>query len=292
MVALLALLLAPAAPAAAQPGKPQPSATRTPTVTRTPTITRTPTTTRTPTRTATSAPPTLTRTPTPIPTPAVSSHTPMATAPAGTATATRTHTPPVATTSATPSLTPTAGATTPTPSRTPTAPSATLTPTATGAPVLTATPTAAPILTPTAISTPTPVPGDHCVELTAPTLASFTATLAGDEQLVSFGLGTFAVKATCTQEWHLDISASPFASGGRTLPADALRVLSVTGGPAGNTVTYPVAVAGGGPPVRLVSFANAKGTFSLAPTAAVLLPADAYAGDYTATITITAAAGP
>jgi hypothetical protein len=272
MAALLALLIAPAAPAAAQPGKPQPSATRTPTVTRTPTLTRTPTVTRTPTRTATSAPPTLTHTPTSSPTATVGSRTPTptTTAPPATATATRTHTPAGSTTpSATPSHT--AVATTPTPSRTPT---------------LTRTPTA------TVTQTPTPLPGDPCVELTAPTSASFTTTLTGEDQLVSFALGTLEVRATCTKEWHLDLATTHFAAGVHTLPTDALRVLAVAGAPAGNTVTYPVAAAAGAAPVRLASFANAKGTFSLAPTASVLVPAEARAGDYTATITITAAAGP
>lgn len=281
VIALLALLALPALPAAAQrptaartPTR-TPTITRTPTVTRTPTITRTPTFTRTPTRTPTTETITATRTRKPTRTPrpngsltATPSATATAAIPTMTFTATRT---PTASTSVTTTNTPTEPSPTATRTSTPTT-------------------TAVPSATPT--STPTPGPGDHCVELTAPSSAAFTATLTGDDQVVTFGLGTLDVRVTCTKAWHLDVATTQLAAGAHALPTDALSVVSVGGAPAGNSVTYPVAVLAGGAPVRLLSFVDAKGSFSLAPTAAIRLPADAYIGDYAATLTLTAAAGP
>jgi hypothetical protein len=51
-------------------------------------------------------------------------------------------------------------------------------------------------------------------------------------------------------------------------------------------------VPSGGPAQRIASFAAASGTFSLVPNAAGLLPAETLVGEYSATLTITTAAGP
>ena len=64
-----------------------------------------------------------------------------------------------------------------------------------------------------------------------------------------------------------------------------------------NGVAYPLALpAGSGPPtpVKLFNAATATGigTFTITPTVAVTIPANAYAGAYTSTLTVDLVSGP
>ncbi len=64
-----------------------------------------------------------------------------------------------------------------------------------------------------------------------------------------------------------------------------------------NSVTYPVAVPAGNPAPTAVKFYNAQaltglGTFDLSTTIKIAVPANAYAGNYSSTITLAYVSGP
>jgi hypothetical protein len=137
---------------------------------------------------------------------------------------------------------------------------------------------------------------------------SFTLTLNGSDQVATStmpltvdnsGLGVSLTG------WNLTITSTQYATGGgATLATDATTITGVTASCAGvctsnpsNSVGYPVGVpAGAGPPAP-VKFFNAAsttgvGTFNVTPTLRVAVPANAYAGGYTSTLTVALVSGP
>lgn len=106
--------------------------------------------------------------------------------------------------------------------------------------------------------------------------------------------------------WSLGISATPFTTGGptsRALPADAMTITGVvTSCAAGtctdpvNTIAYPLTVPTGPavPPVPFFTAASGTGmgAFTVSPTVEIAIPANAYAGHYTTTITLSIVSGP
>ena len=141
-----------------------------------------------------------------------------------------------------------------------------------------------------------------------------TATLSGVEldgatnKVATGTLGTATVKdaSGAGQGWKVQVSGGLFAnSNGKTLPADALSVTGVAATKvAGKEPTNSVSYANGatvsvplGSQVNPVTIYNAgqgtgMGTFELAPTVALTVPADAYAGTYSSNLTMTLAASP
>jgi hypothetical protein len=107
--------------------------------------------------------------------------------------------------------------------------------------------------------------------------------------------------------WNLTISSTQFTTGGgtpRTLSTGASSITTVTfvcavlpalctSNPS-NSVAYPVAFAAGSAPVKFFNAAalTGIGTFTVTPTVKVAIPANAYAGTYSSTLTLTLAAGP
>lgn len=130
-----------------------------------------------------------------------------------------------------------------------------------------------------------------------PDSVAFAAQLTGDDLVVDAPLGSVQVSGNLKDGWHLDIGATPFVAGGRALPPSALRVVDVvleTSGAPANGVGYPLTVPTDGSSARLVSVApsSTTGPQQLTLYLSLFVPADAYVGDYTATITITGATGP
>lgn len=138
----------------------------------------------------------------------------------------------------------------------------------------------------------------------APTV-SLTTTLDGNDLVVAGSLGASTVTdATGSGAgWRLTIAGTTFKNvDGKALPADALTITGVTivknsGKVPTNTTTYPVTVptADAAPPA--VKFAAAAahsgmGKSTITPSISLAVPAEAYAGDYASTLTISIVSGP
>jgi hypothetical protein len=139
---------------------------------------------------------------------------------------------------------------------------------------------------------------------TAPSV-SMTTTLDGSDLIVTGNLGeSTVVDATGSGAgWRLTIAGSTFKNAaGKALPADALTISGVTvvknsGKSPTNTTSYPVTVPTADTAPPAVKFAGAAadsgmGKFTVTPAIALAVPADAYAGDYASTLTISIVSGP
>lgn len=103
--------------------------------------------------------------------------------------------------------------------------------------------------------------------------------------------------------WSLGISATPLTTGGptpRTLPVDAMRITGVVAACAAgtctdpvNTVAYPLTVPTDAPvPFFTAAPGSGMGAFTVTPTVEITIPANAYAGTYATTITLSIVSGP
>jgi hypothetical protein len=148
--------------------------------------------------------------------------------------------------------------------------------------------------------------GLNCLNVTNTPTA--VATLNGTDQTVSYNL-TLSVNSTLNLGWNVTITSTQFTTGTtpqRSLPTTASSISGVTAAcTAGqvclampqNTVIYPVAVPAGKPAPTAVKFYNAQalsgiGTFDLSATINITVPANAFAGSYTSTITLAYVSGP
>lgn len=139
----------------------------------------------------------------------------------------------------------------------------------------------------------------------APTL---TATLNGTNQTVT---DTFLIDAKDNRGtgagWKLQITSTQFSTGGATPKTLSTTAASITGATvvcdAGtctnptNGITYPLTVPAGSTAPAAVSLYNAAldtgmGDFTVTPTFQVAVPANAYAGAYSSTVTLTIATAP
>lgn len=137
---------------------------------------------------------------------------------------------------------------------------------------------------------------------------ALTATLNGTNQNVT---DTFVIDAkdnTGTGAgWKLQITSTQFSTGGATPKTLSTTAASLTGVTAvcdagtctapTNGITYPLTVPAGATAPAAVSFYNAAvntgmGDFTVTPTLQVAVPANAYAGTYSSTVTITIASAP
>ena len=137
---------------------------------------------------------------------------------------------------------------------------------------------------------------------------SFSVTLNGSDQTAIYTLPITVTEARGSGAgWNLTITSTQFSTGGgspNTLPTNASTVASITSSCAGgtctnptNSVTYPVGVPAGSGPPTAVKFFNAAantgmGKFTVTPTIDVSVPANAYAGSYSSTVTLAVASGP
>lgn len=140
----------------------------------------------------------------------------------------------------------------------------------------------------------------------APTVS---VTLNGTDQVPTYTLAVGASDNTGTGAgWNLTITSTQFSTGGATPKTLATTASSVTGATSAsngtgtytaptNGITYPLTVPAGTTAPAAVKFFNAAagtglGSFTITPTVGVSIPANAYAGTYTSTITLSIVSGP
>jgi hypothetical protein len=146
------------------------------------------------------------------------------------------------------------------------------------------------------------------ISLTAPASASVTVTLNGSDQTPTYTAGLSAQDQTGSGAgWNITITSTQFTTGApvHTLVTTASTVTSVAMVCAGpgtctnptNAITYPFGVpAGAGPPAAVKMYNAAAntgmGNFTITPTVQVAIPANAFAGTYTSTVTFAIVSGP
>jgi hypothetical protein len=150
------------------------------------------------------------------------------------------------------------------------------------------------------------VTGAGSVSLSAGATASFSDTLDGTDQTVTYQLPLTVVDARGTGGgWNMTVTSTQFTTGTRTLATSASSMTTVASAcNAGSTctsptnaLTLPIAVPAGVTAPTAVKFFNSAantgmGAFTVTPTVSVTIPGNAYAGSYASTVTIAIAAGP
>ena len=143
--------------------------------------------------------------------------------------------------------------------------------------------------------------------LTTNAAPSLSVTLSGSDQTAVYTMDLDVDNSgvgASTAGWNLTVTSTPFTTGVASLPATASTITAVavacTTGPCtdpANSVSYPVAVPAGASPPPAVKFFSTPavtgiGGFRITPTVQVFVPANAYAGTYTSTLTLTLVSGP
>ena len=160
------------------------------------------------------------------------------------------------------------------------------------------------VLADTAPATAT-VTGGALTESTAST-PSVSATLNGTNQTPTYTMAIATNDRTGTGSgWNLTVTSTTFTNGGgKTLSTTASQVTGVSSACAGgtctnptNSVSYPLTLPAGATPPTAVKLFNAgvdtgMGDFTVTPTVGVTIPANAYAGTYSSTITLAVASAP
>ncbi len=159
----------------------------------------------------------------------------------------------------------------------------------------------------TATSTGTLAPG--ALSLTTSAAPTFSATLDGTDQTKTYTVPTVVTDSRGSGAgWNLTITSTQFTTGGATPSTLATNASSITGvanscAPGStctnptNSVSYPVGVPAAPTPPTAVKYFNAatstgKGKFNNTPSVDVFIPADANAGTYSSTLTLSAISGP
>lgn len=143
--------------------------------------------------------------------------------------------------------------------------------------------------------------------ITGPATASVTVTLNGLDQTPTYTLALVGKDETGSGTgWNLTITSTTFTTGApvHTLSTTASSLTGVTSACAQgtctnptNAITYPVGVpAGATAPVAVKFFNSAANTgmgdFNVTPTIGVTIPANAFAGTYTSTVTTAIVSAP
>jgi hypothetical protein len=156
------------------------------------------------------------------------------------------------------------------------------------------------------ITTTGTVTGAGSVSLSTGATASFSDTLDGTDQTVTYQLPLTVVDARGTGGgWNMTVTSTQFTTGTRTLATSASSMTTVASAcNAGSTctsptnaLTLPIAVPAGVTAPTAVKFFNSAantgmGAFTVTPTVSVTIPGNAYAGSYASTVTVAIAAGP
>ena len=139
---------------------------------------------------------------------------------------------------------------------------------------------------------------------TSTSAISFSAVvLNGADQLTNGTTSAWRTDATGeTGGWHLTVSSSDFDNGaGRMIPVANFttrlldtNIVLVSGDPSGPTSTQTSYTPLGATALKIASAAsgNGNGVYDLTPQFQLTVPAEAYTGSYTATVTITTLTGP
>jgi len=162
------------------------------------------------------------------------------------------------------------------------------------------------VATAASITTTATVTGTGSVSLAAGATASFSDTLDGTDQTVTYQIPLTVIDARGTGGgWNMTVTSTQFNTGSHTLSTSASSITSIASAcNAGSTctnptnaVTVPIAVQAAVSAPAAVKFFNSAantglGRFDITPTINVAIPGNAYAGTYTSTVTIAAATGP
>lgn len=189
-----------------------------------------------------------------------------------------------------------------TPEATPTAAPASLTPATS--------PVASPIFTVATVgptATPTTLPRGSVSASIIRDLSPLAFTLNGQTQVAQATMDVAVNDTAPTMQqpgWSLSLTVERFRVAGfpaRTLPANAVTVLGVTVTCVGtaacttpeNTVAYPLAMpADRAVPIYTAAPGSGSGQFVVTPTFAVMVPGNAYAGNYGTSIAVAVVGGP
>ena len=145
------------------------------------------------------------------------------------------------------------------------------------------------------------VGGTAGISLNLPTAPSFSDTLDGTDQTVTYAplLGVVDARGTGLG-WNLTVAATNFSDGaGHSLaPGTITGVTSACH--AGSTctaasssgITYPLTVTSTAAKLFNAAANSGLGKVDVTPTFSVAIPGNTYAGTYTSTLTLTAATGP
>ena len=150
------------------------------------------------------------------------------------------------------------------------------------------------------------ITGAGSVSLASGTTASFSDTLDGTDQTVSYQIPLTVIDARGTGGgWNMTVTSTQFTAGAHTLATSASSMTAVTSAcNAGSTCTnptnaiaLPIAVPAGITAPTAVKFFNSAantgmGSFTVTPTISVTIPGNAYAGSYASIVTVAVAAGP
>ena len=156
------------------------------------------------------------------------------------------------------------------------------------------------------ITTTATVTGTGTVSLASGATASFSDTLDGTDQTVTYQIPLTVIDARGTGGgWNMTVTSTQFTTGTHTLATGASSMTSLAAAcNAGSTctnptnaITLPIAVPAAVSAPAAVKFFNSAantgmGSFTVTPTISVAIPGNAYAGSYASTVTVAVAAGP
>jgi hypothetical protein len=160
-----------------------------------------------------------------------------------------------------------------------------------------------------ATSTSTGTVSAGTLSLTTTAAPTFSATLNGTDLSPTYSVPATLNDATGSGAgWNTTITSTQFTTGGSTPQTLATTASTITGvtavAAAGTTataptngITYPLTVPAGATAPTAVKYFDAAlntgmGEFTLTPTVQVAIPANAYAGTYSSTLTLASVSGP
>lgn len=145
------------------------------------------------------------------------------------------------------------------------------------------------------------VSGTAGISLSLPSNPSFSDTLSGADQIVSYAPVLGVVDATGTGAgWSLSMSATSFddgashtfAPGSVSSVAQACHSGSSCTAASPSGLSYPIAVSTTAAKIFNAAANSGMGKIDVTPTVQVTVPGNAYAGTYTSTVTLATATGP
>lgn len=151
------------------------------------------------------------------------------------------------------------------------------------------------------LTTTANVSGTAGISFALPSNPSFSDTLDGSDQLVSYAPALGVVDARGTGAgWNISMSATAFDDGsGHTFAAGSISSVaqschtgSTCTAATTSGITYPLALSTTAAKVFNAATSTGMGEVDVTPTVQVSVPGNAYAGTYTSTVTLAAATGP
>lgn len=142
----------------------------------------------------------------------------------------------------------------------------------------------------------------NALNLSTNTIQLTSVTLNGSDQITYGSTAAWRVDASdTTVGWNVTLSADDFSDGsGHIISVDGFDVrlldenIVIVSGSSGPVSTQTEYASLGGTPVKIVSSAvgQGSGVYDITPQFRLSVPAAAYAGSYTSTVTITVTTGP